>query len=200
MPLLRRPLTDTVARPLRAAVIWGMVVGGSGLVVALGVGAIGYAITWIGSLIGDTAASWPRTAVFGTAIVGAFASLAASTWAAAYASAGQPVARSVAAGLTGALLFAGGIVVGSPVSLAVALVVAWSLAIPFERWTRLAARVVPAAAIVGVVGLLTLEPAAPIAGLVAAVTYPLVAVMIGLCDRGWRALAWRRSPQASAQG
>ncbi len=194
MPVFAKPLTDSVARPLRAGVVWGVLAGAAGVAIAFGVGGIGYAATWVGSRFGDTTPGWPEPVVTGALTVAAMASLAAATWAACFASAARPVARTVVAAALGAVVVGFGLTSGAPVAMVTAAVVAWSLGIPFERWSRLLARLLPGLG-VGVVAWVVAADVTPLvdAALVAA-AYPFAASSVGIGDRSWRTLAWKRSP------
>ena len=195
VPILSRPLTDTVARPLRTATIWGYLIGGAGLIVAFGVGGVGYVATWGAALFSDETAAWPQGVVKAIAVASGFASLFASARAAAIASAERARARTIVAAALGSVLFTGGVVAGTPAALLAGAIVGWSVAIPFERWTRLLARVGPGLGAALVLAFLTLEPAPLAAIVVIALGYPAASGVIAASDRSWRALSWRRDPE-----
>jgi hypothetical protein len=193
MPLLDRPLTDTVAKPLRAALVWGGLVGGAGLAVALGVGGIGYAVGWVGSQFGDITPTWPGAVVRATLAAVAVASLGASAWAAAFTSTQRAMARTVIATLLGGIVLVAGIGTSAPASLLAAAAISWSVAVPFERWSRLVARVGVAVIVASVAWALGADTR-PVTVATIATSYPLAAALIGVGDRAWRELAWRRAP------
>jgi hypothetical protein len=194
VPVLQPPLADRVAAPLRAAVVWGMLVAASGAVTAALVGGVGWLATWVWALFGEGDARWPWGVVLGVAAVGAVLSIASSSWTAAGTASREGTGRATIAALGGAVALVAGGLLGTPVVLLAAATVAWSLAIPFDRWMRLVARLAPGAVVAAVLGVL-LHPAPPLlAAFVLVLSYPVTALLIAAGDVGWRTFAWRRRP------
>lgn len=138
--MLSRPLTDETARPVIAATTWAWVAMLATVAIAALVGGVGSVVALVRSWLDTIDWMFPWSAVRTAVWVGVPAVLVASTWAATYASAQRHLWRVVPAAVLGsAMAFV--FFSASPLSAAVAgLGTAWALAIPFDRWSRLASR------------------------------------------------------------
>lgn len=198
------PLGDRVDRPLRMAVVWGVIALMVGGLIATLVGAVGFLVSWIATLVGEGTASWPADLVRNVGAVAAPFTIASSTWAAAFLSTDRmPAGRAVGATALGVLLLVALAGLESAAVLVAAAGAAWALAIPFEHWGRLGARlgaivIAGGSAHVGLADLIDGNPILPWA-LVVVASFPVAALVLALSDRLWR-LATRRSGPAKPPG
>jgi hypothetical protein len=126
--------------------------------------------------------------------------IASSTWAAAYLSTDRlPSGRALLATALGILLLVLLVKLDSPAVLLAAAGAAWSLAIPFDRWSRVAARLVaislPAVIVhVAARGLVDGNEFVPWA-VVVVLSFPAAGLALWLADRTWVALSVRKNPK-----
>lgn len=190
--MLAKPLTDETARPVIAATTWAWVAILGTATVTVVVGGVGALVALVRSWLDGTDWAFPWDAVRLTAWVGVPAVLVASTWAATYASSQRHLWRVVPAVILGA---ASAFVIFSTSALSAAVAglgTAWAVAIPFDRWSRVATRV----------GALGLTVAATLAVpeldqwwlfAIAAVATPVAsAVSVWIADSAWKAGVRRR--------
>lgn len=180
-----KPLTDRLGQPLGSAVLWGLLAGAVTAVIAFTVGGAGMLVRWV--MNGFEELAWPWDLVRGVAAVGAPLSVVSSTWAASYASTQTaPAGRALLASAVGVLVLIGGVALDWLVSLFAAATAAWAVAIPFEAWGRLLARlaVTAIAAVVTEVWLATTTWWA--IAIAVTVSYPAAALCIGFGDWTWR--------------
>ena len=194
--MLTTPLANRIHRPLRMAVIWGLISIGVAVTLALAAGAVAWLVAAVGSLFNDAAVVWPRDLVRNVGAAAAPFTLASSTWAAAFLSTDRmPAGRALLATALGVVLLVVLARLESPAVLLAAGGLSWSLAIPFERWGRLLARLLPLAAVAAAAhflleGAVDGNPLWPWALIVGA-SLPAAALILWLTDAAWVGLSER---------
>ena len=188
-----RPLGDRILRPLLAGLLWAYVTASAaGIIVGLVAGGTSL-VRLVGSWIGSGGVRAPWNLALDTAGFLAPFVVASSTWAATYGSSERnTVIRALAGTALGVAVLVAAVRSGAPQLTPAAFAVAWSVAIPFEHWTRPAARLVAALAVTA--ALWPLWPAGPAAWWTTLASPLAAAIPLALADRLWR-LARRRPPQ-----
>jgi hypothetical protein len=181
-----RPLGDRVIKPLRTATLWGLLTLAVGAALALIVGVGGAGISWIMERFDQTTFGWPTELLIGIASIIIPLSIASATWAASYISTDRmPAGRAVLATGVGVAVLAGFAFIDRPVGLLAGAGAALALAMPFETWSRLAARVVPLIIVVGALAWIVVERQALLMAGFLALAYPVAAILVWLGDAGW---------------
>jgi hypothetical protein len=194
MTLFDRPLGDRTWRPLLAGLLWGYVTAAAvAAVVALVFGGA-WLVRLVGSWFGDGPVSAPWDLARDTAAVLAPFTIASSTWAVTYGSSERnTIIRALAGTAVGVALLVAAVRADAPVLLIAAFGAAWSVAIPFERIGRPAARLLATVAVV--TASLPFWPGGTGGwwpGLLAPVG---AAAVVGLTDAAWRRLIRRGGDQ-----
>ena len=181
-----RPLGDRVIKPLRTATLWGLLTLAVGAALALIVGVGGAGISWIMERFDQATFGWPTELLIGIASIIIPLSIASATWAASYISTDRmPAGRAVLATGVGVAVLAGFALIDRPVGLLAGAGIALALAMPFEEWSRLAARVVPLVIVVGALAWIVVERQALLMAGFLALAYPVAAMLVWLGDTAW---------------
>lgn len=185
--MLTKPLADATGKPIVAASLWAVLAVIATVAVGLLVGGVGAAISLVRSWFSDSLWAFPWDAVRVTGRIGIPVVLLASTWAATYASARRHLWRVIPASIVGggiALLFLSATPFGAAVG---GLATSWAIAIPFERWSRLGARL--GAVGVGLIGTLLVPEAAGwgMTSAQVAAGAPIAGAILWIGDSLWKA-------------
>ena len=196
----RRPLGNRVVKPLRTATLWGLLTLAVGAVLAVFIGLGGAAVSWVLERFDRATFGWPTDLLVGVAAVTIPLSVASASWAASFVSTDRmPAGRAVLATAAGVAVLAGFAVVDRPVGLGTGAATAMALAMPFDRWPRLVARLAPAWLVTaGLLWVVVDRDAVTMAAFLA-LAYPAAAVLVWLGDLTWRRVESRRREPPPAQ-
>ncbi|MBT8212667.1 MAG: hypothetical protein KJN71_05945 [Acidimicrobiia bacterium] len=147
--MFSRPLSDRIHRPLAVAVLWSWLVLAAATVIIATTSLVGWGVSYVVSWFGSVTPGFPWEVAYGMAAVLAPFLLAATAYAASYASAERNmVLRALVGTMTGVVALIVLVRAGRPIAVFGALTVAWAFAAPFEHWGRAVLRLLVPSALI----------------------------------------------------